>query len=339
MRVEDKLTRYRLSVLELAEALGNVTKACKQKGISRSRFYEYKHRFQAYGLEGLRNLPSGHKSHPLTTPQSLVERIIELSQTHPSWGCYRISNYLSLLGLSVSGPTIQKILRRNGMGTRKDRWLTLEDKALGVDVPLTPEQIAWLGQQNPCFRERHNESSRPGELLCQDSFSLGGLLGPVRLQVVVDTYGSYAFARLYTRKPSDHAVLLLNNRVLPFYKERGLKIAAILTGRNKEYCGKETHPYEFYLNLVGIKHSTPSGEGSSTNGFVDRFRRIVLSEFVPRAFQGEPYAATETLQAALNRWLVYYNTKRPHLVYRNLGRCPSEVIGQYLEEQGGEQTS
>jgi transposase InsO family protein len=159
------------------------------------------------------------------------------------------------------------------------------------------------------------------------------------LQVVVDTYGSYAFARLYTRKPSDYAVLLLNNRVLPFYKERGLKIAAILTGRNKEYCGKETHPYEFYLNLVGIKHSTSSGEGSSTNGFVDRFRRIVLSEFVPRALQGEPYATTETLQAALNRWLVYYNTKRPHLVYRNLGRCPSEVIGQYLEEQGGEQTS
>jgi len=339
MGYENKLVGERLTLLELAAALGNVTKACKQKGISRSRFYKYKRRFQANGLEGLRNLPSVHKSHPLTTPQSLVERIIELSQTHPSWGCYRISKYLSLLGLSVSGPTIQKILRRNGMGTRKDRWLTLEDKALGADVPLTPEQIAWLEQQNPCFRERHNESSRPGELLCQDSFSLGGLLGPVRLQVVVDTYGSYAFARLYTRKPSDHAVLLLNNRVLPFYKERGLKIAAILTGRNKEYCGKETHPYKFYLNLVGIKHSTSSGEGSSTNGFVDRFRRIVLSEFVPRALQGEPYATTETLQAALNRWLVYYNTKRPHLVYRNLGRCPSEVIGQYLEEQGGEQTS
>jgi len=339
MGYENKLVGERLTLLELAAALGNVTKACKQKGISRSRFYKYKRRFQANGLEGLRNLPSVHKSHPLTTPQSLVERIIELSQTHPSWGCYRISKYLSLLGLSVSGPTIQKILRRNGMGTRKDRWLTLEDKALGADVPLTPEQIAWLEQQNPCFRERHNESSRPGELLCQDSFSLGGLLGPVRLQVVVDTYGSYAFARLYTRKPSDHAVLLLNNRVLPFYKERGLKIAAILTGRNKEYCGKETHPYKFYLNLVGIKHSTSSGEGSSTNGFVDRFRRIVLSEFVPRALQGEPYATTETLQAALNRWLVYYNTKRPHLVYRNLGRCPSAVIGQYLEEQGGEQTS
>jgi len=339
MHVEDKLVRHRLSVLELAEALENVTEACKRKGISRSRFYEYKRRFEAYGLEGLKNLPPVHAAHPLSTPQSLVERIIELSQTHPSWGCYRISQYLSLLGCSVSGPTIQKIMKRNGMGTRKDRWLALEDKVLRADVPLTLEQIAWLEKQNPCFRERHSESSRPGELLCQDSFSVGSLLVTVRLQVVVDTYGSYAFARLYTRKPSEHAVLLLNSRVLPFYKERGLEIAAILTGRNKEYCGKEIHPYEFYLNLAGVEHQISSGGGSPTNGFVDRFRWIVLSEFAPKAFRGKPCATVETLQAALDRWLVYYNTKRLHLGYRNLGRCPAEVIGQYLEEQGGEQTS
>ena len=48
MHVEDKLVRHRLSVLELAKALENVTEACKRKGISRSRFYEYKRRFEAY---------------------------------------------------------------------------------------------------------------------------------------------------------------------------------------------------------------------------------------------------------------------------------------------------
>ncbi len=52
------------------------------------------------------------------------------------------------------------------------------------------------------------------------------------------------------------AVLLLNNQVLPFYKDRGLKVAAILTLKGKEYCGKETHPYEFYLALAGIEHRT-----------------------------------------------------------------------------------
>lgn len=46
MNAEDKLARQRLSVLELAEQLGNVREACRQRGISRTQFYEYKRRFQ-----------------------------------------------------------------------------------------------------------------------------------------------------------------------------------------------------------------------------------------------------------------------------------------------------
>lgn len=45
MKAEQKLARHRLSVLELAEALGNVSEACKRRGISRTQFYEYKRRF------------------------------------------------------------------------------------------------------------------------------------------------------------------------------------------------------------------------------------------------------------------------------------------------------
>jgi len=49
-----------MSLLEVAEPLGNVTKAFKMKGVSRSQFYEYKRRFQIRGLEGLRDLPPIH---------------------------------------------------------------------------------------------------------------------------------------------------------------------------------------------------------------------------------------------------------------------------------------
>ena len=45
MKAEKKLARGRLSVLELAEALGNVSEACRRRGISRTQFYEYKRRF------------------------------------------------------------------------------------------------------------------------------------------------------------------------------------------------------------------------------------------------------------------------------------------------------
>jgi len=49
VKAEQKLARQRLSVLELAEALaealGNVSEACRRRGISRTQFYEYKRRF------------------------------------------------------------------------------------------------------------------------------------------------------------------------------------------------------------------------------------------------------------------------------------------------------
>ncbi len=54
---------------ELDEALGNVSEACRRRGISRTQFYEYKHRFQTHGIEGLLDLPPVSKSYPMTTPK------------------------------------------------------------------------------------------------------------------------------------------------------------------------------------------------------------------------------------------------------------------------------
>ncbi len=38
----------------------------------------------------------------------------------------------------------------------------------------------------------------------------------------------------------------------------------------------------------------------------------------------------EGLQADLDRWLIHYNTERPHLGYRNMGNCPIITINAYL---------
>lgn len=61
--------RELLEALQLVQMLGNVTKVCQERGISRTRFYEYKRRFQTLGFEGFRGLPPIHKSHRQTTPQ------------------------------------------------------------------------------------------------------------------------------------------------------------------------------------------------------------------------------------------------------------------------------
>ena len=328
MEAEMRVARHKLSLLELAISLGNVSEACRQRGVSRTQFYEYKRRYQTHGLEGLKDLPPIPKSNPLTTPQEHVERLLALSLEHPTWGCNKLSDILALEGIKISYPTIQNILNKHGMGKRYERLLKLEEKSMEHEIELTPEQAAWIEKANPCFRERHVESSRPGELLSQDTFYVGALkgVGRVYLHVVVDTFGSYAFGFLHTSKQPEAAAAVLHNDVLPFYQEYGLKVETILTDNGREFCGKDTHPYELYLELNEIEHRKTQVRRPQSNGFVERFNRTVLDEFFRIVFRKKFYESVEALQEDLDAWLVHYNTERPHQGYRNRGRRPMDTI-------------
>lgn len=333
MTAEEKLAHQRLSVLELAQALGNVSEACRQRGMSRTQFYEYKRRFQTHGLEGLKDLPPIPKDHPFTTSPEVVERILALSMAHPAWGCTRLSDMLKLEGVSVSSPTVQNILIKHGMGCKFDRLLKLEEQAAQQVIELSAEQVAQIEKANPCFRERHVESSRPGELLCADTFYVGRLkgVGKVYLHAVVDTYGSIAFGFLHTSKQPEAAVAVLHNDVLPFYRERALPITAVLTDNGREFCGTDSHPYEVYLALNDIEHRRTRVRRPQTNGFVERFHRTVLDEFFRSAFRTTFYETVQALQRDLDAWLLHYNTERPHHGYRNLGKRPIETVNAYLQ--------
>src|SRR5579863_5170674 len=141
MQPAEKIARHRLSVLELAQALGNVSEACRQRKMTRTQFYDYKRRFELQGLEGLKDLPPIHKTHPQTTSPETVERILALSLEHPAWGCVRLSERLKLDGVSVSSPTIQNILIKQGMASKFDRLLKLQEQVATEPFELSAEQI------------------------------------------------------------------------------------------------------------------------------------------------------------------------------------------------------
>jgi transposase InsO family protein len=332
---EIKLAEHRLSVLDLAKALGNVSAACKQRGMSRTQFYEYKRRFQTHGIEGLVDLPPVHHSHPATTPPEVEQRILSVSLEHPAWGCNRLSDTLKLEGINISAITIQKILNRNEMGSRYDRWLKLEEQHSQKAIELTGEQVAFIEKQNPAFRERHVESNAPGELLCQDTFFVGHLkgVGKVYLHSVVDAYCSYAFGFLHTSKQAEAAAAVLHNDALPFYQAKGLAVKAVLTDNGREFCGKDDHPFELYLELNDIEHRHTQVRRPQTNGFVERFQGTVLDEFFRLVFRTKLYETVEALQTDLDAWLHEYNYERPHQGYRNLGKRPFERLEAYRVEQ------
>jgi len=328
-----KVARHRLSVLEMAEALGNISEACRRGGMDRTSFYEWKRRFQTHGLEGLKDMPPIPKSQPNQTTPEIEAKILEVSIARPSWGCVKLSDYLKLQGVSVSSPTVQKVLIRNNMASVYDRWMRLEEKHLNEGIELTADQVAKIEKFNPCFKERHVESSRPGELLSADTFFVGTLkgVGKVYLHAVVDTYGSYAFGFLHTGKKPECAATLLHNDVLPFYKKYDLTVSAVLTDNGMEFCGTQNHPYELYLALNDIEHRRTKVRTPRTNGFVERFNRTVLDEFFRVAFRENFYESVEALQDDLDSWLLHYNTERPHRGYRNKGKRPLDTVLEFAK--------
>lgn len=172
-----------------------------------------------------------------------VEHILVMSLEHPTWGCNKLSDYLALEGFRIRYPTIQYILNKHELGARYERLFKLEKKAQNLEIELTPARVALIEKANPCFRERHKESSKPWEVLSQDTFYDGVLkgVGRVYLHAVVDTYGGYAFGFLHTSKQPEAAVAVIHNDVLPFYREKGLPPAAIITDNGREFCGQDTH--------------------------------------------------------------------------------------------------
>lgn len=331
MDAETKVARQRLSVLELAQTLGSVTEACRRRDMDRSMFYEWKKRFEMQGLEGLKDLPPIHKTHPQTTAPETIEKIKALALREPSRGCLYLSSQLALEGIKLSSVTVQEILNRNGLGTKFDRWLALEKAHHEQGLELSADQVKFIEKMNPTFKERHVESSAPGELLSADTFTVGTIkgIGRIIMHAVVDTFGSMAFGVLHTSKQPEASVSVLHNDVLPFYKQHGLKVKAVLTDNGREFCGTDAHPYELYLQLADIEHRRTRVRTPRTNGFVERFNRTVKDEFFAVTFRQKMYSSLEELQADLDAWLIHYNYERPHLGYRNHGRRPFDTVQMF----------
>jgi len=188
MTAKKKLAQKRLTLLQVAERLRNVSEACRRHGVSRSQFYEYKRAFQEKGFQGLMDRPPIPNTFGNETSPEVKEKVIELSLDHPAWGPVRVSDHLRLRNVTVCPSTVRNIWVKENMETKYKRLLRLEEEKNGKDIDLTEEQIKLLEKANPCFRERHVESSYPGYLLSQDTFMVGTIkgVGRIYLQAVVE---------------------------------------------------------------------------------------------------------------------------------------------------------
>ena len=81
MTTETKIARRKLSLLQLAAELSNVSKACKIIGYSRQQFYEIRRNYQMYGAEGLIDrLPGPKGPHPNRVDKAIEKAILDYCQ-------------------------------------------------------------------------------------------------------------------------------------------------------------------------------------------------------------------------------------------------------------------
>ena len=274
--------------------------------------------------------------HPQTTPPETVEKIGALALKHPAYGCSRDEAMLAMEGIRVSSITIQKILHDLGLGTKIDRWLALEAQNAEKAIEITAEQAVLLEKMTPCFRERHVESSSPGELLSADTFFVGSLegVGKVYLHAVVDTDGGSAFGFLHVSKQPEAAVAGLHNDVLPFYRNLDLQVQAVLTAQWPRILWDGSPPLRALPRLNGIEHRRTKVKSPKANGFVERLNGTVLDEFFRVKMHETFYETLKALQDDLDAWLNHDNTERPHLGYRNQGRRPIETVMSFVSQEG-----
>jgi transposase InsO family protein len=152
-------------------------------------------------------------------------------------------------------------------------------------------------------------------------------VGRIYQQTFIDTYSKVTFAKLYDRKTPITVADLLNDRVVPFFDEKEVKLSRVLTDRDTEYCGNpEHHEYELYLAVEDIDHSRTKTKSPQTNGIAERFHKTVLDEFYRVAFRKKLYASIEELQNDLDLWIKTYNEERPHQGRWCFGKTPLQTF-------------
>jgi len=327
-------TKRKLSLLQLAEELGNVSRACKIMGYHRDTFYEVRRAFQIGGVSALIEERRGPKHpHPNRVAPEIEARILDYALSHPTRGAQWVANELRLRDIQVSPGGVRGVWLRHELATRYKRLMRLEAQAQDATYLLSDAQIKLLERHSTDFRLRHVEAAAPGELLNQDTFYWGTLkgVGKVYVQVVVDVFCSLAFAKVYTSKMPITSADLLYDRVLPFYEALGVAVKAVLTDNGREFCGRpEQHPYELLLALHEIEHRTTKVRSPRTNGFVERMNRTLLDECFRVAGRTTWYLAPEEIQRDLDRFLAFYNLSRSHQGYRLKGRTPAQALREAL---------
>jgi len=299
--------RYR-AVLEVLEG-APVTEVARRFGVARQTVHAWLRRYAAAGgMSELVDRSSRPQSCPHQMPVVVEERVLALRLAHPAWGPDRI---LFQLGREIDAGLLVGVLPSRS----------------GVYRALVRHRLI---EAQPRKRRRSDykrwERSRPMALWQMDVMGGVYLADGTEVKVVtgIDDHSRYLVcARLVARATARPVCDALRHAL----SVHGVP-EQILTDNGKVFTGRfataagSANPVLFDRICAdnGIRHILTAPYSPTTTGKVERLHKTMRAELF--GLNDRAWATIGEAQAAVDDWVVEYNTERPH---RSCGgRPPAE---------------
>jgi len=245
-------------------------------------------RYESDGLDGLGDHSSRPAHCPHQMPPEVEAMVLEMRRAHPYWGARRIAFELVRKGVqpATSESAVYRCLVR----------------AAVID---------------PMTRRRRRESWKrwergaPMELWQLDvvhGFALADGSAAKALTGIDDHSRYCVSARLMVRERTQAVCDGFSSAL----REYGVP-AQVLTDNGKVFTGRFAQPpvevlFDRICRENGIDHILTQPRSPTTTGKIERFHRSLRVEFNTR----QVFPSLKTAQEALDEWVTYYNTQRPH---------------------------
>jgi transposase InsO family protein len=286
----------RLRLVQRIEAGWTVAAVAESMNISRQCAHKWWSRYQAEGVDGLRDRSSRPRSCPHQTPVRVERRIVALRQSR-KLGPARLAG---IVGVPAS--TVHRVLVRHGVN--RLRWMDrptgrvirrIETDHPGQLVHIDVKKLARVpdgGGHRMLGRE-----ARTGSVVKRG-------LGYTHIHTAIDAYSRLAYSEFAGVENTDNCVAFLH-RAVAWFTARGITVEKILTDNGNGY---RSFLWRDACIELGIKHRRTKPYHPATNGKVERFNRTLLDEWAyARLWKTEASRAR-----TLDRWLHTYNHHRHH---------------------------
>ena len=279
--------RYKAVVAVIGEGR-TVSEMATDVGVSRRTLHRWLARYEAEGLEGL-----GDRSHrPANCPHQIspaVEAmVLEMRRSHAYWGARRIALELGRKAVQpapsesavyrclVRAAVIDPITRRR----RRETWKRWERGA-----PMELWQLDLV----------HG-------FLLADGTSAKALTG-------VDDHSRFCVSARLMPRERTQTVCDGFSSAMRIY---GVP-AQVLTDNGKVFTGRFAQPpvevlFDRICRENGVDHILTQPRSPTTTGKIERFHKTLRVEFDTR----QVFRNLRTAQEALDEWVSFYNTQRPH---------------------------